>query len=305
MFRTTDGQSPNITNDPALRVAPFKYLGERLEAMSPKPTPNDTTISRKCNVRVRANCIADVCDAVTIENPPQPIRLVIHGDGASVWTHDTSRTAQVLVNDYPLAGLRLKEPCVLLVQPRQFSELLRAKFKDEAVEIETDKNEPITIKSKSGASVVYHAADEDDCATVPDHWILPIDASGSRVFPMFDNEPATSKILIDTDEVKRGLLDMRIANAPYVEFNFAAGGSYAQSGHWGAKTNQSRTPLTADIDGEDCTVNFTENLADIISRFKGSTQVEIQRHKKGGLFVISSADGPDVTIVATEAVRES
>lgn len=273
--------------------------------MSPKLTPNDTSISRKVNVRVRANCLADLCDTVTIENPPQPIRLVITEDGGTIWTHDTSRTAQVLVNDYPLAGLRIKEPCVLLVQPRQFSELLRAKFKDEAVEIETDKAEPITIKSKSGASVVYHAADEDDTATVPDHWILPVDGDGNRVFPMFDNEPATSKILIDTDEVKRGLLDMRIANAPYVEFNFSDSGSFAQSGHWGAKTNQSRTPITADIDGEACTVNFTENLADIISRFKGSTQVEIQRHNKGGLFVISSADGPDVTIVATEAVRES
>ena len=111
--------------------------------------------------------------------------------------------------------------------------------------------------------------------------------------------------MIDTDEIKRGLLDMRIANAPYVEFNFSDSGSFAQSGHWGAKTNQSKTPVTADIEGEDCVVCFTENLADIISRFKGSTQVEIQRHKKGGLFVISAADGPDVTIVATEAVRES
>ena len=269
------------------------------------PTPNDTSITRKVSVRVRANCIADLCDTVTIENPPQPVRLVLSEDGGSIWTHDTSRTAQVLVNDYPLAGLRIKETCVLLVQPRQFSELLRAKFRDEAVEIETDENEPIHIKSKSGARVVYHAADEDDTATVPDHWILPKDDDGNRLFPMFDNEPATSKILLDTDEIKRGLLDMKIANAPYVEFNFSESSSFAESGHWGAKTNQSKTPITADIEGEDCIVCFTENLADIISRFKGSTQVEIQRHKKGGLFVISAADGPDVTIVATEAVRES
>lgn len=269
------------------------------------PTPNDASLSRKVSVRVRANCLADLCDTVTIENPPQPVRLVISEDGGTIWTHDTSRTAQVLVNDYPLAGLRIKEPCVLLVQPRQFSELLRAKFKDEAVEIETDSTKPIHIKAKSGASVVYHAADEDDCATVPDHWILPVDDDGNRVFPMFDDEPATSKIVVDTDEIKRGLLDMRIANAPYVEFVFADAGSYAQSGHWGAKTNQSKTPITADIEGDDCVVCFTENLADIISRFKGSTQVEIQRHNKGGLFVISAADGPDVTIIATEAVRES
>ena len=270
----------------------------------PALTPN-SEVSRDVKVRLRANALADLCEAVTIENPPSPIRLVLTSDGASVWTHDTSRTVQVLINEYPLAGLRCPDPCVLLIQPKQFGELLRAKFKEEPVEISASASEPIIISAKNGSSVVYHAADEDDCATVPDHWILPIDDDGKRIFTMFDDEISTSQILIDVDELKRGLVDMRIANAPYVEFNFTSEGCYAESGHWGAKTNQSKTPLSADLGGEDCVVCFTENLGDIINRFKGSTQVEIQRHNKGGLFVVSSADGPDVTIVATEAVRES
>ena len=271
--------------------------------MSGELTPN-SEVSRDVKVRVRANALADLCEAVTIENPPSPIRLVLDKAGATVWTHDTSRTVQVLVNEFPLAGLRCSDPCVLLVQPKQFGELLRSKFKEEPVEITAGAAEPIVIKAKNGSQVVYHAADEDDCATVPDHWILPIDDDGNRIFTMYDSEPAATQVLIDVDELKRGLVDMRIANAPYVEFNFGED-CYAESGHWGAKTNQSKTPITADVDGEPAVVCFTENLGDIINRFKGSTQVKIQRHSKGGLFVISSADGPDVTIVATEAVRES
>ena len=80
-------------------------------------------------------------------------------------------------------------------------------------------------------------ADEDDCMTIPDRNILPI-ADDKRLFPMFENEPATSEAVFTNAELTKANMEMKTANAPYVVMTFNTE-SEARSGHWNGKTTRS------------------------------------------------------------------
>ena len=263
-------------------------------------TPNSTELSRSADIQVSATDLADALTSIITDNPPAPVRVMFTNSGMSVWTHDNAKTLQVLVNERDLSSLKVKKDCVLLIEPKAFAELLSAKFGGENVRIQTDAAKPITVKSKSGATAIYHASDEDECHTVPDHWILPKDPAGICQFPMFDNEQATLQVRLNRSELQRGLVDMQVAKAPYVVFKFKDGESSCSSGHWGAKSNQSVSPITADVKGE-AEVCFTTNLTTILKALDGDS-ITIQKHEKGTFAVI---EGFTTTIVATEAVREA
>ncbi len=262
-------------------------------------TPN-SEVARKVNARVDAAALSGVLSRVVLDNPPAPVRVLLTDDGLSVWTHDNAKTLQVLLTETSVADLKVDEPCVLLIEPKSFSDLLRAKFGDRTVKITTDASEPITIKSKDGATAVYHAADEDDCNIVPDHWVLPSDDDGRRVFPMFDSEAATTVVTTLRSELQRGLTDMKVAKAPYVVFSFKGAGSTCESGHWGSKTNRSSSPIAADVDGADVEICFTDRLAAVLASLDGES-ITLQKHEKGQFVIL---EGTSVTVVATEAVRE-
>jgi hypothetical protein len=262
-------------------------------------TPN-SEVSRTVEIRVGALALSELMEKVCADSPPNPVRIVFTENGASVWTHDMAKTVQILATDYPLDGLKVKEPCVLLVDPRSFGELLATKF-DSAVQITTTASEPIIIKAKGGANVVYHPADEDDCHCVPDHWVMDNNSDGWTVFTMFDDETATSRVTISREELHRGIIDMQVAKAPYVVFKFEHGGSSCASGHWGSKTNRSYSAVEAKVEGDDCEVCFTENLGMLVTKFASDTVI-LQKHSRAPFVIIESGA---ITMVASEAQRES
>lgn len=262
-------------------------------------TPN-SEVSRTVEIRVSASALSELMDKVCADSPPNPVRVIFTNDGASVWTHDMAKTVQILATNYPLAGLKVKEPCVILVDPRSFGELLATKF-DGTVKITTDASQPIIVKAKGGANVVYHPADEDDCHCVPDHWVMDKNSDGWTVFTMFDDEPATSRVTISREELHRGIIDMQVAKAPYVVFDFKSSGSSCASGHWGSKTNRSYSAVEAKLEGEDCEVCFTENLGMLVTKFN-SEVVTLQKHSRAPFVIIESGA---ITMVASEAQRES
>jgi hypothetical protein len=272
--------------------------------MSDPTTPNSPTLSRTVKARVSANEFSALLQRTVLDNPPTPVKLLLEEEGVSVWTHDAAKTIQLLIDRAEVGTLRVSEPCVLLVEPKSFAELLKSKFAGEVVEINTEAGQPITVNNRTGSTVTYHPADEDDCNAIPDHWVLPVD-DGYRVFPMFDNEKATSRIAISTSELKKALVDMNIAKAPYVVFDFKAAGSTCQSGHWGSKSNRSTSPVSATIDGADTEVCFTENLTRILGCFDPRSEaIIIHKHEKGGFIVLEAHDHTPTTVVATEAIRE-
>ena len=171
--------------------------------MSDPITPNSPTLSRTVKARVSANEFSALLQRTVLDNPPTPVKILLEEDGVSIWTHDAAKTIQLLIDRAEVGTLRVSEPCTLLVEPKSFAELLKAKFAGEVVEINTEAGQPITVKNRTGSSVTYHPADEDDCNSIPDHWVLPVD-DGFRVFPMFDNEKATSRITIPIAELKEG-----------------------------------------------------------------------------------------------------
>lgn len=281
-------------------MAPFGFIRVGLGSVSMSLTPNSTDLERTADIKVSATDLADALSSIITDNPPAPVRVMFTNDGLSVWTHDNAKTLQVLVNERELTGLKVKEDCILLIEPKAFSELLSTKFGGEQVRIQTEAAKPITVKSRSGASAVYHAADEDECHTVPDHWILKKNPAGICKFPMFDGELSTLQVRLNRSELQRGLVDMQVAKAPYVVFNFKDGESSCSSGQWGAKSNQSTSPIKADVKGE-ASVCFTSNLTTILKAIDGDS-ITLQKHEKGGFAVI---EGLTTTIVATEAIREA
>jgi hypothetical protein len=267
-------------------------------------TPNSSELSRTADIKVSADELSASLSAIITDNPPAPVRMMLtKSGGMSVWTYDNAKTLQVLVDNKLLLGLKVKDDCVLLVEPKAFSELLSAKFAGQVVRIQTSANKPIVVKTKAGGQAVYHAADEDECHTVPDHWRLQKDSSGIYSFPMFENEPSTLIVKLSRSELQRGLVDMQVAKAPYVVFSFNEHMKRAtcSSGHWGAKSNQSTSPIEADIirgSGEVC---FTSNLTTILKALDGDS-ILIQKHDKGTFVVL---DAQTTSIVATEAIREA
>lgn len=266
--------------------------------MSDPITPN-SDVARTVKAQVHAGELASLLQSVSLDAPPSPVRILLTDEGVSVWTHDNSKTIQAIVSERPIGELKVDEPCVLLVEPKSFADLLSAKFKQEAVRISTSAGKPITIKSRQGGTAIYHAADEDDCNIVPDHWVLPT-VDGKKVFPMFDGEEATSVIKTSRSELQRALTDMTVSKAPYVVFSFTDGKSTCESGHWGAKTNRAASPIVADLEGEDVSICFTSNLTQILKTLDGEA-ITLHKHNKGQFVVL---EGATTQVVATEAIRE-
>lgn len=279
-------------------------VGTQPQTMTTSLSPNSPTLSRTVKARVSANEFSSLLQRTVLDNPPSPVKILLTTEGVSIWTHDAAKTIQLLIDNAEVGTLKVAEPCVLLVEPKSFSELLKAKFSGEVVEINTEAGQPIVVKNRTGSTVTYHPSDEDDCNTIPDHWVLPVE-DGYRVFPMFDNEKATSRIAVPVSELKKALTDMNIAKAPYVVFDFKASGSTCQSGHWGSKSNRSTSPVTATVDGADTEVCFTENLQRILGCFDSRSEaIIIHKHTEGGFIVLEAHDHTPTTVVATEAIRE-
>jgi len=276
-------------------------VGGESPPMSEELTPN-SDVSRTVKAQFDAGQFSELMTTLVMDGSTQsPVRVLLTEDGVSVWTHDNAKTIQALVSNRDIDGLTVDEPCVLLVEPKSFSELLSAKFGGHTVRVQTDAGKPITIRSKDGSQAVYHASDEDDCNIVPDHWVLPVNDKGERLFPMFDNQPATSVVQLTRSELNRGITDMKVAKAPYAVFSFNAKKSECQSGHWGAKTNRSASPIVATLTGEPVEVCFTNNLSTILSVLDGDL-ITIHKHKDGGFAVL---EGATTTVVSTEATREA
>jgi len=265
-------------------------------------TPN-SPVSRSAQIRVQASILADILSRVTLDKPSGAIRILFKKSGSvSIWTHDISKTIQMIVTDLEISDMKVKEDCVLLIEPDGFANLLQSKYADQTVQITTTANQPIVIKDQNGSQVVFHPADESDCQIVPDRWIMPTGSAGWIRIPQKDNEPCTSKIMISRSELSKGMIDMKVANAPYVVFSFAKGktGSTCQSGHWGTKTNQSLTRLNATVEGDPTDVVFTENLSGILSKSIGDN-FTIQKHSQVPFVIIECGA---IRFVASEAQKE-
>jgi hypothetical protein len=262
-------------------------------------TPN-SRVSRAGTIRAEAGSLATALRRSVLDNPSNPVRALFTEDGVSIWTHDIAKTVQLIMTNASVNGLKVKEPVIMLIDPDSMAGLLDTKFSREMIQIEVKPNAPLVIKSRTGGDVVYHPADEDDCFVVPDHWIMPKDSKGWFLVPMKNNEPCSTRVTVSKEEMKRGLVDMLVAGAPYVSFDFQPTGSTCASGHWGAKGNRASSPISAKVEGSGITLNFTENLGGIISRMDGDTFV-VQKHHDTPFVIIESGS---TVVVATEAQRE-
>ena len=265
-------------------------------------TPN-SHVSRNVKVRVSAAALAKTLKRIVMDKPASPVRMLLTDDGISIWTHDISNTMNLLLTNSKVDNLKVKEPCVLLIPPDSFADLLSTKFGNEIVEITTSANKPIVIENKGGSKTIFHPADEDDCAIIPDRWVMPKNKKGWIKIPQKNNEVCTTKITISRETFSQGLIDMKVANAPYVVFSFSnkkGGVSTCASGHWGAKSNQSYSPIVAQVEGESVDINLAEILGGIISRCDGDI-FTLHKHKEVPFIVIECGD---TVIIAAETMKE-
>ena len=269
-------------------------------------TPN-SSVSRTVQVRISVGAFASILRRAIVDDDPAPVRILFDDSTCSVWTHDIARTIQVYVTRWSNPTLKTKEPCCLLVDPKETLGIISTKWKPEdVIEITTEAAQPILFKSRDGASVTVMPADEDECNMCPDRWVLPLGEHGDRMFPMFDNEAGTHNVDIALTELRRGASDMQVAKAPYVEFSFSHSGSTATAGHWTSKSVRSSSPVDfIAATTRDFTVTFTENLSTILSRFdSATTTLRLTKHERAPFVVLDAVDGPDVSVVATEAIKE-
>tara|TARA_R110001592_G_scaffold67354_6_gene206563 strand:- start:9726 stop:10535 length:810 start_codon:yes stop_codon:yes gene_type:complete len=266
-------------------------------------TPN-SKVSRTASVQVDGGEFADLLNRVTLDSPPAPVRILFESSGVSVWTLNVSKTIQCLITRWPLAGLKVKEPCVILADPKDLSDVVRAKSRGEAIRISTNASEPIMIGTKNQGGAEVMPADEDDCLLIPDRWVLPHDENGNITFPMFDNQPATATAEISVEELRKAYHEMMTAKAPYVVITFD-NKSEARSGHWTSKTTRSWVPLEAKVNGP-FTMSMTESFKTLLNLFHSSTtMLKISKHEDGQFVAIEAMDGPSTTTVATEAIKEA
>ena len=267
-------------------------------------TPNQP-YEAELAVRVDSSSLAEALDVVALDSPAVPVKCVFGNDGLTVWTHDSARTIQVCIDQFPLKDYKADEDCSVVVNPDTMSALLKSKFNG-TVELSAEDSK-IGIRDKGGARVSYYAADEDECNTIPDHWRTGMN-EGWVTFPMLDDKSATTRAMISVESLSNGLVDMKVSGAPYVVFTLNPGESpsFCRSGHWGAKSTDSLTIIDADVEGEQVEVCFTTALQSVLSRFPNSGKVMIQKHKDAPFFVMHSLPGSDgdIMVVATEAVRE-
>ena len=263
-------------------------------------TPN-SIVSRKVVARASASSLSKALKRVVMDKPASPVRVLLTDDGMSVWTHDISNTMNLLITNADIDDLKVKEPCVLLIDPEGFSDLLNTKFGNQVVQISTDANKPIVIQNKAGSKSVFHSADEDDCAIVPDRWLMPKDKKGWIQFPQQDNETATTRITITRDSLSQGIVDMKVAKTPYISFNYDKKKSLCEAGHWGSKTNQSSTPIEAVVEGEKIEIHLAEILASVLARCDDDSFI-IHKHKEVPFIVIENGDA---IVVVAETLREA
>lgn len=286
----------------ALIGRPFIRVGVRVDFMA---SPNQPTESA-AELRIDSASFAEALDVVALDSPAVPVKILFDDDSMSVWTHDSARTIQVMMDDLPVKGLTAKDKCSLVVSPDSMAQLLKAKF-DGTIEVKQNADSRIDIRAANGSSVTITSAAEEECNTIPDHWRLGMD-EGWVTFPMLDNQRATTRALISVEELRRGLVDMKVSGAPYVVFRFNPGEvpSFSQSGHWQSKATTSRTVVEATVEGEGIEVCFTTALASILSRFPGSEKVMVQKHTDAPFFVVHSVGKEgNIQVIATEAVREA
>ncbi len=262
-------------------------------------TPN-SPVSREGIVRAESSSLSTALRRAVLDNPSNPVKALFTNDGLSIWTHDIAKTVQLIMTNSTITGLKVKNPVIMLLDPESMASLLDTKFPGEMVKLECKPNSPITVTSRSGGNVVYHPADEDDCFIVPDHWIMPKDSDGWFTIPMKNGEKCTTRVTLSKQEMQNGIVDMTVAGAPYVSFDFNVNGSTCESGHWGSKTNRSMTPINAVVEGPAISLNFTENLGGILGRLDGENYV-VQKHSETPFTIIESGS---TVVVATEAQRE-
>lgn len=257
-------------------------------------TPNND-VSRTVQLRVSAKSLANQLRRVCLDTPPQPVRVLFTDAGMSVWTYDLAKTMHVFLTDAPLVDYKVKEPCVLLVNPKEFSDTLALKFKDSQVLIKTQANQEIIIQDKGGNSSVIYPADEDDCAMAPDHWQVPdSDAHPGWKHISQKNEVCTTKVEMSRSELVKAMVDMQVASAPYCEFTFAdKDKATVISGHWTSKTNRSTSKLdcvTTHRVGGSLNVGLTDDtLTRLLSITTGDSFI-FHKHKDAPFVVVECGD---------------
>jgi len=261
-------------------------------------TPNTLT-SMNVELTVKAKSLRDLLDHVNVNGMIDPVKVMFTVKGATVWAHDANKTLQVFVNDHPLEDYDLKsEPGCLIMETKRVSEMIASKFGSEIITVRAKSGEAVTLKC-GGATLTYYPPAEDECFVVPDHWVMPMGNDGSLLYPMLENAKATLRCAMHPDELKKALVDMRVAGATYACIKFGKKDSVSEAGHWTAKTNTSLTPIDAKVIEGTGTVTFPEVLSAVVERLNGDT-VEIHKHDDTPFFVLIS--GP-TRILVTEAQR--
>lgn len=264
-------------------------------------TPN-SKVSRSARVEANGTSLASFLSMLALDTPPLPVRILFENEGASCWTMNTGKTLMVFIDRYPIEGLKVKQPCAIVCNPKELADLVRSKSRGETVRLTTEANEPIVVSTKSNGGAEIMPADEEDCMTIPDRNVLPT-KDGQLVFPMFDNEVATSEATIDKTVLTTASMEMKVANAPYVVMTVDKK-SEVRAGHWGAKTTRSWTPIEATFTGEPFTVAFTDTIQVILSTLTASNGLKVAKHTKGQFVAIRTTTEPKITIIATEAIKE-
>lgn len=270
-------------------------------------TPN-SPVSRTVKVMVRANSLAKQLTRVALDTPSQPVRVLFTKEGMSVWTHDLTKTMHVFLTHAPLEDYKRKEDCIMLVNPKEFADLLSTKFRDQQVRISTEAHKPITIQEKTTKQfvgrVVYHSADEDDCAIVPDRWQMPESRTkpGWKSIPQQGGETCTTRIEISRCELVKGVVDMQVANAPYCQFVFTPKVSFVGSGHWGSKTNSSQSVIECKVEGHKNTeIGLTNTLTQVLSMTEGDDFI-LHKHKATPFVIMECGDMECVVAETTKEV---
>lgn len=264
-------------------------------------TPN-SRVTRSARLSANGGSLASFLTMLALDSPAVPVRILFENEGASCWTMNTGKTLMVFINRYPIDGLKVKEPCAIVCNPKEVADLVRSKSRGETIRLTTEASEPIKISTKERGGAEIMPADEDDCMTIPDRNVMP-SKDGKLLFPMFENEPATSEALIDKSVLTTARMEMATANAPYVVMTLDSK-SEVRAGHWTAKTTRSWTPIEAEVKGESFTVAFTDSIQSILSLLTASNDLKVSKHSKGQFVALETLTEPKITIIATEAIKE-
>lgn len=264
-------------------------------------TPN-SKVTRSARISANGGSLASFLTMLALDTPAVPVRILFENEGASCWTMNAGKTLMSFINRYPIDGLKVKEPCIIVCNPKEVADLVRSKSRGETIRLSTEASEPIKISTKERGGAEIMPADEDDCMTIPDRNVMP-SKDGKLLFPMFENEPATSEALIDKSVLTTARMEMATANAPYVVMTLDSK-SEVRAGHWTAKTTRSWTPIEAEVKGESFTVAFTDSINSILSLLTASNALKVSKHHKGQFVALETLTEPKITIIATEAIKE-